>query len=427
MKDSISSAIIDSMSDGLFVLDFQGYFTHINRAALKLLGLSREEISANTYMQLFMGDPENDAFNDILFDGIQNGETRLYREVPFKNMEGDYLDLAVTTSFLRKESGQKGQTGIVVVFKDITESKALERARHRIINHLSHELRTPLSIISASLKTVESTRKEKALERIKRNLKRLQEIQIEVEDIMEKRETGQNRSYLPWLEQTLDFIELLAEEEPAHKEAFNALRQRMNVFFLADTNEAREVNISNLLRTVADRAERSSSHRDVILSTAIEEDVFMRTVPDALEKAAFGLIKNAIENTPDGGDVTVSLRRAQNSVIIEVKDTGVGITPESRKQIFGGFYYAQDTNLYSTRKPFDFGAGGKGLDLLRIKIFGEIYNFRVDHETTRCRFIPRESDPCPGSISACAHIHNKQQCAKTGGSVFRLIFSALSL
>ena len=138
MKDSISSAIIESMSDGLFVLDFQGYFTHINRAALKILGIKREQIYGNTYMQLFMDFPENDEFNDILFDGIQNRETRLYREVAFKKMDGNYLDLAVTTSFLRRTSGQSEKTGIVIVFKDITESKALERARYRVMNHLSH-------------------------------------------------------------------------------------------------------------------------------------------------------------------------------------------------------------------------------------------------------------------------------------------------
>jgi len=154
----------------------------------------------------------------------------------------------------------------------------------------------------------------------------------------------------------------------------------------------------------------------------IKEDIHIRIAPDAIEKSVTGLIKNAIENTPDGGKVLISIRRDNCTVTIEVKDTGIGITPESRKQIFGGFYHAQDTNLYSTKKPFDFGAGGKGLDLLRIKIFGEMYNFHVDCETVRCRHIPQETNPCPGKISDCPHVNNKEQCAKTGGSVFRLIF-----
>ena len=422
MKDSISSAIIESMSDGLFVLDFQGYFTHINRAALKILGIQREQVSGNTYMQLFMDFPENDDFNDILFDGIQNREARLYREVVFKKMDGNNLDLAVTTSFLRGARGQNEKTGIVIVFKDITESKALERARYRVIHHLSHELKTPLSIISTSLKTVDLPNKKKTIERIRRNLKRLQNIQLEVEDIVAKQGVEQTASLLPRVQQIMDLVELMAEEDPGHAEALNSLKQRVRTFFEIDASEIQDVNISNLIRKAAELAQELSSHRDIHLSTAFEENIHVRIAPDAFEKTVMGLIKNAIENTPDGGDVLILLKQDRDKVIVEVRDTGIGITPESRDQIFGGFYHALDTDLYATKKPFDFGAGGKALDLLRIKIFAEIYNFQVECETARCRYIPLETDLCPGRISDCSHIRSKAQCAQSGSSVFRLIF-----
>ena len=422
MEDSISSAIIESMSDGLFVLDFQGYFTHINQAALDILGLERAQVHGKTYVQLFMDFLENDEFNDILFDGIQNRETRLYREVAFKKMDGTYLDLAVTTSFLRGTREHSEKTGIVIVFKDVTETKALERARYRVIHHLSHELKTPLSIISTSLKTIESEKKVKTFERISRNLKRLQNIQLEVEDIVTKQDVTQSGRILPRLEQILDLIELMAEEDDGYSDALNALNKRIRTYFEIDTAEIRDVNISNLIMKVAVRAEQSASHRCIKLSSVLEENIHIRIAPDAMEKAVMGLIKNAVENTPDGGDIQVSLRRESGRVIVEVSDTGIGITTESRHQIFRGFYYAQDTDFYTTKKPFDFGAGGKALDLLRIKIFGEIYKFDVECETTRCRYIPLETDFCPGIISDCAHVDSKQQCAESGGSVFRLVF-----
>jgi hypothetical protein len=175
--------------------------------------------------------------------------------------------LAVTTSFLRAEPEEKDKAGIVVVFKDITEFKALDRARRRVLDHLSHELKTPLSIILSSLKRLESSQNERPIERIRRNLIRLQDIQI-----------------------------------------------------------------------------------------------------------------------------------------------------------FGGFYHSLETDLYSTKKPFDFAAGGKGLDLLRIKIFGETCNFRVECKSTRCQYIPRENDSCPGVIAKCLHVHNKEQCAQSGGTAFKLLF-----
>ena len=410
------------MSDGLFVLDFQGYFTHINQAALDILGLHRDQVYGNTYVQLFMDFPENDEFNDILFDGIQNRETRLYREVAFKKTDGAYLDLAVTTSFLRGTQAQSENTGIVIVFKDVTESKALERARYRVIHHLSHELKTPLSIISTSLKLIESSKKTKTTERIKRNLNRLQNIQIEVEDIVAKQSVAQTGKVLPRLEQILDLIELMAEDDPGQADALNALRKQIHSYFEFDAAEVEDVNLSRLILKVVDLAEQRSTHRAINLSSIVEENIHMRIAPDAFEKAVMGLLKNAIENTPDGGAVQVSLVKEDGNIVVEVKDTGIGITTESRHQIFGGFYYAQDTDLYATKKPFDFGAGGKALDLLRIKIFGEIYNFKVDCQTERCGYIPLETDLCPGIISDCSHVDSKAQCAESGGSVFRLVF-----
>lgn len=110
---------------------------------MRLLGLEADRIDGKTYLQVLISDPADDAFNDILFEGIQKREPRLYREVPFKNMRGETLELAVTTSFLRGSGESREESGIVVVFKDITAVKALARARRRVVNHLSHEFFKP--------------------------------------------------------------------------------------------------------------------------------------------------------------------------------------------------------------------------------------------------------------------------------------------
>ena len=94
MDDTLSSVIIESMSNGVVVLDFQGHITHINPAGLDLLGLKFEEIRDRTYAELFMGEPENDAFNDILLSGIQDKETRLHREVTFRRKDGRQIGRA---------------------------------------------------------------------------------------------------------------------------------------------------------------------------------------------------------------------------------------------------------------------------------------------------------------------------------------------
>jgi PAS domain S-box-containing protein len=422
MKENISSVIIESMSDGLIVLDFHGRITHLNPAASDLLGIKMEEINDKTYYQLFMDEPGNDAFNDLILDGIQKGETRLYGEVPFRRRDGRWFDFAVTTSFLRAESTEENKTGIVVVFKNITEFKELERARERVLNHLAHELRTPLSITLASLKRIQSSHNEKPLERIRRNLERLQDIQVEVEDIVKQRTPEEKPEKLSFLEQVLDFVEVLEEEDSIHTEALRSLRKRIEDFFRTNKSKLDNVAIDKHIQNAVAAAGRRSSHRSVTLLTRIKDDSHIMIDPDVLDMMLISLLKNAIENTPDGGEVIISLYRQLKSVVIEVKDTGVGITEQSRKHIFGGFYHSLETDLYSTKKPFDFGAGGKGLDLLRIKMFGDTYHFKVECNSVRCQYIPRENDVCPGSIEKCLHVQSEKQCAQSGGSVFKLIF-----
>ncbi len=421
MKENISSAIIESMSDGLIVLNFHGHITRMNPAASKLLGIKIKETEERTYAELFLDEPGNDAFNDLLLDGIQNRKARLYGEVSFKRKDGRCLDLAVTTSILRAESPQTEKIGIVLVFKDVTEFKALDRARQRVIEHLSHELRTPLSIILTSLERLESPN-ERVLERIRRNLKRLQDIQLEVEDMVKYRESKQSHEISTWLEQTLDFVDLLEEENTPHKDALHYFRSQIEGFFRIKKSDIQDVKAVKQIRGIVESARQSSTHRDVSLLTKLDIDPPLLIDPDVLEKALMSLLKNAIENTPDGGEVLVSLHRQPGSVELEIKDSGVGITEESQKQIFGGFYHSKETDFYSTKKPFDFGAGGKGLDLLRLKIFGEKYHFQVVCKSTRCRYIPGENDLCPGVITKCHYVRSQQQCAQSGGTAFRIVF-----
>ena len=144
--------------------------------------------------------------------------------------------------------------------------------------------------------------------------------------------------------------------------------------------------------------------------------------PEPLQKVVDGLLKNAIENTPDEGKIEFIVRKKGEGVELVVRDYGVGITEEHQRRIFEGFFATQDTMDYSSKRPFDFNAGGKGADLLRTKIFSERYNFRIDMASSRCRFIPKESDICPSRISECAFCSKNEDCLHSGGTTFSLYF-----
>jgi PAS domain S-box-containing protein len=420
VQRSITSTILSSMSDGVLVLDFSGHLIFLNRAGQELLLL--QEIAGKRYMDLFMGDTRNDAFNDILFDGIQNREAHVYREVPYWRSDGSRIDLAVTTSFLREGDGPEEREGIVVVFKDISELKALDRARQRVIDHLSHELKTPLAIIGATLKRLNTPETAKFVERMEQNLKRLQEIQTEVEDIVKEARGEEGAVSGSLLEQVGDLLDIVCEENEGFREPVELLKAEIQRLFATGDTRSQALEVGQHITEAVDLARTLASGRQVALGTTVEDNARIWMDPNILKKVLVAPIRNAIEATPDGGEVTVFLGQVGENAAVEIRDTGVGITPESQGQIFGGFYHAKDTNLYTTKKPFDFGAGGKGLDLLRLKILSNVYNFRIECESTRCPFIPQETDLCPGSIEACAHVQNAEECARSGGTTFRLVF-----
>jgi len=141
-----------------------------------------------------------------------------------------------------------------------------------------------------------------------------------------------------------------------------------------------------------------------------------------LQKVVDGLIKNAVENTPDEGKIELTVRKKDTGAQLVVRDYGIGITAENQRQIFDGFFSTMNTMDYSTKMPFDFNAGGKGSDLLRMKIFSARYHFDIEMTSARCQFIPQEEDICPGRIAACEFCTEAQDCYRSGGTTFSLYF-----
>jgi PAS domain S-box-containing protein len=426
MDNTITSIILESMNDGVLVISFNGRIVFANRAAARLLGIGESEMAEKNYTELFMSEVENDAFNDIIFNGIQDRETRVYCEVPFRCSDGKLIELAVTSSFLRNKVKFEQEDGIVVVFKDITESKALDRARQRILDHLSHELRTPLTIINATLKRVINQENEKFGKRIELNLRRLQDIQLAVDDIVNHNKTAEGFHFGIWIKQVLHLLDIIAEENREYASSINTVKTEITGLFGDHYPCSQSIDLSEEVLKAVKHARDSAGHRQILLNTEIKSRPMVWIDPEALNKILTTLVKNAIEATPDGGGIAFSITQAGVAhVVFNVRDTGIGITSESQAHIFGGFYHARDTNLYSTKKPYDFGAGGKGLELLRLKIFADLYQFTVECESRRCIYIPDESQLCPGSIEICSHVRNAEECARAGGTTFRLKFKRL--
>jgi signal transduction histidine kinase len=314
--------------------------------------------------------------------------------------------------------------------RSLQDVQSLNRAKDRVIHHLSHELKTPLSVLSASLnllakQLVGSTdhgRWEKTLERAQRNLLRLLDMQYKIEDLLQEKEAATHRMLSVLLDQCADELEALAANEFGEETITERLRRRIDRLFGPRDARPEEINLARFTAEYVKMLRPKFAHRRLALEVSLEDTAPVHVPGDVLGKVIEGLIRNAVENTPDGGEVTVAIRAGKTGPELEIRDSGIGITAENQKLIFGNYFTASDPLQYSTRSPYDFKAGGKGFDLLRMQMFAERYGFKILMNSTRCRFIPTDRDECPGAVGECKHVHGAEQCRETGGTVVTVMF-----
>jgi len=103
------------------------------------------------------------------------------------------------------------------------------------------------------------------------------------------------------------------------------------------------------------------------IETNIEDDVQIKSDPELLSLVWNNLISNAVKFTPDGGTIGVSLKMVDNTVIVQVRDTGCGMKPEVGRHIFEKFY--QGDTSHATQ--------GNGLGLALVKRVIDILNGEI--------------------------------------------------
>lgn len=313
--------------------------------------------------------------------------------------------------------------------KAFLEVKSLNRAKDKAINHLSHELRTPVSTLTGvmellghELKSLPDDAWRSTMDIADRNLNRIVEIQKEVADIMYNTRPAAYGLIHAMVNSCSDYLGVALERAGVVKTVLKSVRDQINAYFGPVEDEIKPIALDAFLQDRIGFALSQASHRSVRITSQFDPVVSLALPGEATRKIVDGLIKNAIENTPDEGDIAISLKSLPGGVLLVVEDHGVGIIEEARKRIFEGFFTTQDTLYYSTKRPYDFNAGGKGADLLRMKIFSERYHFILNMSSVRCSRLPLESTVCPGRISLCAMQSSDRGCKNGSGTLFSIFF-----
>ena len=215
----------------------------------------------------------------------------------------------------------------------------------------------------------------------------------------------------------------LYEVPPEIDKTWDRLKKWMVTHLSRGPDTLQVLDLYPLIMQGVARARQYAAHRQILLEAEGGRDASILMDPAVLREVIDGLVRNAIENTPDGGSVSVRLEEKDEAVLLSVTDCGVGISEENQRYIFDGLFHTKETERYSSRKPYDFDAGGKGLDLLKMKAYAGRFGFGLSVKSTRCRHLPGEGDVCPGDISRCRFCKTVDDCLESGGTTFTVSFT----
>ena len=298
------SAITDSMSEGLVLLNGEGNIISINRFAAKLLGL--ENISSGE-QRLKACTPELPA----LIDSAMQGESA---ECLINLGEGTYqfsVSPVVTDAVV---------TGAAIVIFDMTDSARSEQMRREFTANVSHELKTPLHSISGYAELMKNG-------------------MVKQEDLC--RFSGQIYSEAQRMIRLIDDIIRLSHLDEDKGET-----------------AAEKIDLYSIAVETASAFEAAAKKADVAL-TVSGESACIIGVPQQVRSIVQNLCDNAVKYNRPGGSVHVEVKCAPGQAILSVKDTGIGIPPEHQDRIFERFYRVDKSHSKEV--------GGTGLGLSIVK------------------------------------------------------------
>lgn len=326
--------LLESLSDGMFVVNSENKITFFNKAALSILGIIATD-------DKILGRDINDFLPTISPSGPEIITKQAFSSLS-QTIRND-LRVVLADKTLKIHSNVspvidgKNLQGAIIFFRDITREKNIEEQRAEFNAIASHELRTPLTVIEGYLFF-----------------------------LLDSSSSGAKYNKV-----TRDYI------EKAHQASQDLIRLISDVLTVVKSEEnelnvsLQKINLKKLVKEITSSFQKKAKEKKLTLLFKVTTN---KLIPDIISDSVKikEILSNLIENSlkfTEKGTVTVELGLLENETIISVIDTGVGITDSEIKMVFHKFFRSES---WKTRKT-----GGTGLGLYIVKTLIERLGGRV--------------------------------------------------
>lgn len=301
------SSVLSYMTDGVIATDRKGRVILINEPAAEMLNVSRETVLSQPIVSLLDLDDTN-TFEDLL-------EEKDSLILDYSTKSERYI-LRANFSVIQKETGFVN--GLIAVLHDITEQEKIDAERREFVANVSHELRTPLTTMRSYLEALADG-------------------------------AWQDTEIAP------NFLEVTRTETERMIRLVNDLLQLSKMDSTDYKLNIEWVNFVDFYDRIIDRFEMSKEQNVTFKRKLPKQAIFVEIDEDKMTQVLYNIISNALKYSPEGGQVTFSIKEKEDKMIVSVSDQGVGIPKENIGKIFNRFYRVDKAR---TRK-----LGGTGLGL----------------------------------------------------------------
>lgn len=328
-----TAAILDATVEAILLVAPDGTARSANRRFAELFPLDAAPVAGRPFAEVraelarAFDDPSAVA---ALADAVADAEGRFTRDLVQRWPERRALELF--SAPVRDAAG--AWLGRLFAFRDVTREREVDRMKSEFVTLVSHELRSPLTAVKGYV------------------------------DLLLADEVGplapEQREFLAIVQQNADRLAALVTDllDVARIDAGQiALRPAA-------------VDLTGVIGAVAAtfRAQLARKGQRLVIRTAKALPTVWGDA-DRLTGILTNLVSNAHKYTPPGGRITVAARAEGDRVALEVRDTGIGLSPEDQARLFTRFFRAKNR---ATQE-----AGGAGLGLAITRALVEAHGGRI--------------------------------------------------
>ncbi len=335
---SKTGAILESVEDGLLVLDQSGAIVHVNEVARAILALGADQPAEGSTLDA-LAEHNRHVVSLLAEMKREPGVDEASAEIRVFIRGRDHIYLTRTIQWI----GPAGERlGTIVLLQDVTFIRDQERARSNLIATLSHELKTPLTSLA-----------------------------IGVDLLTESHRDGAGAKGAEIVETVRDDIARLRSIADSLMDASRKSAARIGV-------ERRPIMLERIVRDICRPLMLQAEEKRIVIELAPQaaQPIPVWGDPIKLPWVISNLVGNALRYTPPGGRITVALEREGRVARVRVSDTGSGIDPDVLPRIFEPYAQFPDGGT-------DMGSAGLGLYIAKEIV--EAHNGRIFVRSERGR------------------------------------------